>query len=435
MLALGVFAAVFAVYGLVAVRLARAGLSRPLVFVIAGVVVAVTGATQPLSAGRPAGLLLTLAEVALALVLFADAARVRLRLRRGAGLALRLLGPGMVLSIGLGTLVGLLLLGALNGWECAALAAILAPTDAALGAAVVEDERVPRRIRQALNVEAGLNDGLAVPFLLLFVAGATVTDGLQPASFWATTALQKIGLGVLAGVIVGALAGELARRARRAGWSSPASEQLAMTGVAIALFVFTEHLGGSGFIAAFAGGLVTGSRLRSEREPALGFTDEAGTVISAFVFFALGLVAVKLWDQLTWQEGAYAVLSLSLVRMLPVAVALLGSGLRARTVAFMGWFGPRGLASVVLALVVLQEEHQLPHIDTVVLTTLVTVILSVVVHGLSAGPLSGRYGAWAATLPPGAPEHGEAPDVPTPRSRLWAREAGRPGAGARAGEV
>ena len=182
MLGLGIFAAVFAVYGLIAVRAERIGLSRPLVFVVAGAVVALTGAVDPLSSARPASLLLSLAEIALALVLFADASRVSLvRLRRRAGLPARLLGPGMLLSIGLGTVVGLWLFGALDGWECAALAAILAPTDAALGAAVVEDERVPQRIRQALNVEAGLNDGLAVPFLLLFVAGATVTEGLEPA--------------------------------------------------------------------------------------------------------------------------------------------------------------------------------------------------------------------------------------------------------------
>ena len=137
---------------------------------------------------------MSLAEVALTLVLFADASRVSLaQLRRGAALPARLLGPGMLLSIGLGTVVGLWLFGALDAWECAALAAILAPTDAALGAAVVEDQRVPQRIRQALNVEAGLNDGLAVPFVLLFVAGATVTEGFEPGSFWATTLVQKVG--------------------------------------------------------------------------------------------------------------------------------------------------------------------------------------------------------------------------------------------------
>ena len=208
MIGLGIFAGVFAVYGLVAARAERAGLSRPFVFLVAGAVVALTGAVDPLSAGRPTALLLSLAEVALTLVLFADASRVSLaRLRRRAALPARLLGPGMLLSIGLGTAFGLWLLGGLDAWECAALAAILVPTDAALGAAVVEDQRVPQRIRQALNVEAGLNDGLAVPFLLLFAAGATVAEGFEPGSFWATTLAEKVGIGLLAGVLVGGVAG------------------------------------------------------------------------------------------------------------------------------------------------------------------------------------------------------------------------------------
>lgn len=419
MLELGIFAAVIALYGLVAVRAEGVGLSRPMVFVVAGGLAALAGTTEALPEGEPSTGLLALSEIALALVLFADSSRISLaRLRRGAALPLRLLGPGMVLSIGLATLVGLWLLGALGAWECAVLAAILVPTDAALGAAVVEDERVPRRIRQALNVEAGLNDGLAVPFLLLFVAGATVSEGLEPASFWVVTMLEKVGIGLLAGVAVGALAGELARRARSNGSSSPASEQMALAGVAIALFVFTEELGGSGFIAAFAGGLAVGERLRA---PAVGFVDEGGALVSSFVFFTLGIFAIEFADEITWQACIYAVLSLTLVRMLPVAIALRGSGLSRQSIAFIGWFGPRGLASVVLVLVVLEQESQLEHVDTVVVATLVTVILSIVAHGFSAGPLSGRYGAWAASLPPGAPELGEAPDVPT---RRGSRDAG-----------
>lgn len=414
MMGLGIFAAVFVVYGLVAARAERAGISRPMIFVAAGAGVALIDAVDPPPGGQDAGILLALSEIALALVLFADASRVNLgRLRRGASAPIRLLGPGMLLSIGLGTAVGALLLGGLDLWECAALAAILVPTDAALGAAVVDDERVPRFIRQTLNVEAGLNDGLAVPFLLLFLAGATVSEGFEPGSFLATTVIEKIGIGVLAGGLVGALAGELARRARSSGWSSRGSEQLAMAGVAVALFAFTEELGGSGFIAAFVGGLIAGSRMKSERRPALGFADDEGAVVAAFVFFALGLSFVGLVDALTWEIALYAILSLTVVRMLPVAIALVGSGLRRQTVLFIGWFGPRGLASIVLALVVLEQEQQLDNVDTLVLTTLVTVVLSVVVHGFSAGPLGRRYGAWAAKLPPGAPELAEPPEVPT----------------------
>lgn len=415
MLVLGIFAAVLAAYELAATRLGRLGISRPMVFVAVGALVTLTGAFEPLPGDEPAGVLLPLAEIALALVLFADASRVNLAwLRRDYGVALRLLGPGMLMTIGLGTLLGLWLFG-LNGWECAALAAILAPTDAALGAAVVEDERVPRPIRQALSVEAGLNDGLAVPFLLLFVAGATVSEGFEPGSYWASTALEKVGIGLLAGVAVGAVVAELARRGRRAGWASGVSEQLAMAAAAVALFAFTEELGGSGFIAAYVGGLVAGSQLGTDSAPAVGFVDEEGTVVGAFVFFALGLIALELLDALTATIVVYALLSLTVIRMLPVALALLGSGLRARTVAFVGWFGPRGLASIVLALVVLEQDDELRAIDTVVLTTLVTVILSILLHGLSAGPLTRRYGGWAKALPPDAPELAGPDDAVGPR--------------------
>lgn len=405
MLALGIFAAVLAAYELAAAPLGRLGISRPMVFVAAGALVALTGAFQPLPGGELAGALLLLAEIALALVLFADASRVNLAwLRRDYAVPLRLLGPGMLMSIGLGTLVGAWLLDGLDGWECAALAAILAPTDAALGAAVVEDDRVPGPVRQALSVEAGLNDGLAVPFLLLFIAGATVSEGFEPGSYWASTALEKIGIGLLAGAVVGVVAGELVRRGRRAGWASGVSEQLAMAAVVVALFVFTEELGGSGFIAAYVGGLVAGARLGRGSAPAVWFIDEEGAVVGAFVFFALGLVALELLDAITATVVVYALLSLTVIRMVPVAIALIGSGLSARTVAFVGWFGPRGLASVVLALVVLEGDEELQSIDTLILATLLTVILSIVLHGLSAGPLARRYGEWSRRLPATAPE-------------------------------
>ncbi len=405
MIVLGIFALALAAYELIAARAERTGLSRPMVFVAVGAIVVAAGVVDPLEGDSPAGVLLPLAEVALTLVLFSDASRINIgRLREDYGISARLLGPGLLMSIGLGTAIGLLLFGELDAWECGLLAAILAPTDAALGSAVVEDRRVPSQIRRSLNVEAGLNDGLAVPFVLLCIAGATVVEGFEPGSFWATTLVEKIGIGVLAGIAVGIVAGELARRGRRDGWASGTSEQLAMAGVAVALFVFTEELGGSGFIAAFVGGLTAGSRLRAERRPAVAFIDEEGAVVSAFVFFALGMSAVALFGGLTWEIVAYALLSLTVIRMVPVALALIGTGLRARTVAFVGWFGPRGLASVVLALVVLEQDAELDGIKTIVLTTLVTVILSIFLHGFSAAHLSRRYGEWADELPADAPE-------------------------------
>jgi NhaP-type Na+/H+ or K+/H+ antiporter len=413
MLGLGIFAAVVAVYGLVAAQLGRMGVTRPIAYTAAGVVVGVAGVEQPLAEGRPAGLVLAVGEIALTLVLFADASRITLSgLRHGTTLPLRLLGPGMLLSVGLGTLAGLWLFGALDVWQCAVLAAILAPTDAALGAVVVRDRRVPGRIRQALNVEAGLNDGLAVPFLLLFIAGVEVKEGLAPGSFFATTLLEKIGIGVVVGIALGAAAGYAARRTREDGWSTRGSEQLALAGAAVAIFVFCEELGGSGFIAAYVGGLAAGNLLRSERGPAMVFTDREGAIVSSFVFFLLGLIAVELVGELTWRSVAYAVLTLTVVRMVSVGVALAGSGFGRPTVAFVGWFGPRGLASIVLALVALEELGASPATDLIVLTALMTVVLSVVAHGVSASPLADRYARWAGTLPAAAPELGETTELP-----------------------
>lgn len=195
---------------------------------------------------------------------------------------------------------------------------ILAPTDVSLCAPAVQDQRVPARIRFALDAESGLNDGPAVPLLLLFV---TVAEGIRPASFWATTALRTIGIGVLAGIVVGLLAGELVRRARRSGSTAPTSEGLALAGMAVVAFVFTQELDGSGLIAAFVAGLAASTRLSGEDEPALGFAEEEGAVAATFVFFALGLVGFELLDQVTWRECAFAVLSLTVVRPLAVALA------------------------------------------------------------------------------------------------------------------
>ena len=174
-------------------------------------------------------------------------------------------------------------------------------------------------------------------------------------------------------------------------------------------------------LAGLAAGLllrdIFGGLVQKESEDGSRLNEEIGAVLGGVTLLIFGAVLLgPTLKHVSWQIALYAVMSLTIVRMLPVAVALIGSGLRVPTVAFIGWFGPRGLASVVLALVILEDDRQLPHIETLVLTTLTTVILSIIVHGLSAAPLSGRYGAWAATLPPGSPELGPAPEVRTRRS-------------------
>ncbi|HEX5910487.1 MAG TPA: cation:proton antiporter [Thermoleophilaceae bacterium] len=386
---LAVLAVVLLGYGLVSRRLEAGVVTGPLAFVAAGVVAGphVLGLTDgELLEG--AGLIL--AEAALAFLLFSDAAGVDLRrLRAEEGLPARLLGIGMPLTIALGVGAGALLLGDMEFWEAAIVAAVLAPTDAALGQAVVTSERVPRRIRQSLNVEAGLNDGLSVPFVALFAALA-VEEADPSAQHWLTFAAEQIGYGALIGAALGAVGGWLLARASARGLMTTAFEHLAVLALAVLAFTLADQAGGNGFIAAFAGGLGAG-RMGLTGHRMLEFEEEEGQLLSLAVFFFFGVAAVDLVEPAGWEVVAYAALSLTVIRMVPVAVAVTGTGLRPRAVAFMGWFGPRGLASIVLVLTVAEEHPDLPSLDVVLATVAVTVLASVVLHGLTAQPFIRAY--------------------------------------------
>jgi NhaP-type Na+/H+ or K+/H+ antiporter len=299
------------------------------------------------------------AELALMLLLFTDAARIDPRRLRGNVLPLRLLGIGLPLTIGLGTVLALLLLSDLEPWECAIVAAILAPTDAALGQAVVSSPALPLRIRQALNVESGLNDGGSVPFLTLFIALAAAEEGIEGG--WLQFTLEQIGYGALIGAAVGAVGGTALRYAAQRGWTAPVFEQLALAALAVIAWLLADLPGGNGFIAAFVGGGAAGMTMGPLRERVLDFTEEEGELLNLAVFFIFGVFAADVLGDVTWEVVAYAVLSLTLVRMLPVAVAVIGLGLRPATVAFLGWFGPRGLASIILARRI-QAAHE-PAVD------------------------------------------------------------------------
>jgi len=384
---LAVLAVVLVAYALVSRRLESSVISGPLVFVAAGVV-----AGPQLLGLSDADLTehtgLVLAEVALAFLLFTDAAGVDLRRLRSEPLPARLLGIGMPLTIALGMLVGAVLLNGLEFWEAAMVAAILAPTDAALGQAVVTSERVPVRIRESLNVEAGLNDGLSVPFLALFAALAAEEADLS-AQGWLGFAAEQIGYGALIGAAIGGIGGWLVVRASQRGLMTPAFKQLAVLALAVLAFMVADHAGGNGFIAAFVGGLAAG-RAGVARERMLEFIEEEGQLLSLAVFFLFGVAALDLVEPAGWDVVVYAALSLTLVRMLPVAVAVAGTGVPPAGVAFLGWFGPRGLASIVLALTIAEEYPDLPALDTVLAAVSVTVLASVVLHGMTATPLIRR---------------------------------------------
>jgi NhaP-type Na+/H+ or K+/H+ antiporter len=396
MTSIGVFAAVLLLYTLLSKRLAGTAVSAALVFAASGLILGLAGGAEvephTLSGGSREAVLL-LAELALALVLFADAAALGLRrLRDDRALPDRLLVIGLPATIAAGV-VAALVLGEIDIWEMVLVAALLAPTDAALAAPVVSDRRLPERIRNALDVEAGLNDGVVVPVVTFALSAAVVAEG-SPEHGLAHYALLIIGGGTLVGAVAGAAGGRLIALAAARGTVAPAYEQMAVAALAIVTFFAADALGASGFIACFVAGLVAAGPLGDHRTRLIEFMEEDGQILSFAVFFLFGILAASVLDGLTVAIAVYAVLSLTVVRMAPVALALIGTGLRMPTVAFMGWFGPRGIATIALLLFAISEEPELPGIDVVETTVVTTVLLSIVLHAVTAPPLVAGYARW-----------------------------------------
>jgi NhaP-type Na+/H+ or K+/H+ antiporter len=343
----------------------------------------------------------TLAEATLAVVLFADASRIKLRvLRREYAVPVRLLAIGLPLTIVLGAVLAAAMFTDLVAAEAVVLAVLLAPTDAALGQAVVTEPRLPSRIRQGLNVESGLNDGICVPLLLIALAAAEVEDKAASGHHAATIVVEEIGYGILGGAAAGlAAAAVVAIGYRRNLISEPWLQVIPVAGAGLAYGV-AAALGGSGFIAAFLAGGVFGALVAHESDRASRLNEELGAVLGGATMLLFGAVLLgPALKHISWQIALYSVLSLTLVRMLPVAVAMLGSGAHWQTVGFLGWFGPRGLASIVFAVITVQQAH-LAGSETILRATYVTIGLSVVAHGITAAPLARRYARWYESHPP-----------------------------------
>lgn len=410
-----VFAAGIVLWGLTSGRLTRWNVTAPLAFVAWGVVMIGVLGISHVGAGSSA--VREIAELALALVLFSDAARVNVRsLRRDAGVPGRLLGIGLPLTIGLGIAAALLCFTSLDPWVAAIIGAALAPTDAALGAVVVEDERVPGRIRRALNVESGLNDGLATPFVTFFIVGAVEATQVVVHQHASEAAVDLV-VGVLVGLAVGVIGGWLLGRERRTGWASGSFVPIAILGLAVLAFTGARELDVNGFVAAFVGGLAFGAVNREAPERAersMAFVALGGELLSLLLWFLFGAFLLEVLDAAPTGIVVYAVLSLTVVRMVPVALASIGSRLHVSTVAFMGWFGPRGLASVVFGLLAFDDLGGADG-EVVLGAVVATVLASVVLHGLTAGPFAARYSRRAAALADDRPEHVDVPTIPTRR--------------------
>ena len=354
-----------------------------------------------------------LAEVTLVLALFTDAARIDLtRLNREHDIPMRLLGLGLPLSIVAGGAVAFLLFPSLTFWGAVTLGVILAPTDAALGQAVVSNEKVPPRIRQALNVESGLNDGLAFPALLVAASLATAEAG-RGAVGWAGFAALQLTLGPLVGLAVGFVGAFAVELAERKGSMNAVFLRISTLALALLAYAGAELVSGNGFIAAFVAGLVVGTRSRRLLDGVEDFGETEGQLLTLLVFLIFGAVLLPdALDGLTWRHAVYAALSLTVIRMVPVAVSLVGCRLRYATVGFIGWFGPRGLASIIYLLLLLEEGYEIEGIHDIRLTVLATVVASIVLHGLTASPFAHRYGDLMRRLGPEA-EHRSVFPFPT----------------------
>lgn len=390
------FAALVLLYGLVSKRLEESPITPAMAFAALGLVLGPVGFGLVRISEQDETLHL-LAEVTLVLVLFADASSIDLRaLRKGFGLPLRLLALGLPLTIALGTAVAVWFFPHWNPWLAALLAAILAPTDAALGQAVVSNRNVPVRIRQALNVESGLNDGICLPFVMFFLVLAS-GEAERGGGEWAAYVGEQLVLGPLAGAAVGFAGARAIERAVERGWMSDVFERLSSLLLAMLAYCSAELIGGNGFIGAFVAGLVFGTCVeKSVFEPALELAESEGALLGLMAFFVFGATAVApTLSQISAAAVGYALCSLTLIRAIPVGLALLGSGLDVRTQAFLAWFGPRGLASILYVLLAV-ETPGLAGGDELYGVVMCAVVLSVLLHGLSAEPWAERYAGHAA---------------------------------------
>ncbi|MEM7346903.1 MAG: cation:proton antiporter [Chloroflexota bacterium] len=380
-------------FGAISGRIQKTVITPPMIFVVFGLLLGEWGLGL-VELELESEFVGVLAEFTLILVLFTDASRIDLELlRKDHDLPVRLLAIGLPLTMIFGTGVALVLFSELSIWVAVVLAIILAPTDAALGQAVVSSPKVPIRIRQALNVESGLNDGIALPILLFFLSLAGAMEATRPINEWIQFGASQIILGPVIGVAVAYFGGRLISVAEHREWVAESFQKLVALGLALLAFSLAELVGGNGFIAAFCAGLTLGNMFSSVCGRLYEFAEAEGQLLTLLTFLLFGAIMVPpALDHLSWQAVVYGVLSLTIIRMIPVALSLIGLGLQTQTFLFLGWFGPRGIASILYILLVLDEVPDLPGLELMFQIVMVTVLISVFAHGLTAVPASNRYG-------------------------------------------
>jgi NhaP-type Na+/H+ or K+/H+ antiporter len=380
------------IYSSVAGRIERSWISGPIIYTCFGLFIGKDG-LDLLSWDTNHETIRNLAEFTLALVLFTDAASANmLTLKKSSTLPARLLLIGLPLTILLGYGLGELIFDGVSIFAIALLATMLAPTDAALGKAVITNQAIPDKVRQALNVESGLNDGLCVPVLFVFLAlELEQVSGNATGLLAVKLVIEEIGIGLAVGLTMTFVASRLLTIAWRRGWLTTTWTQIPVVALALICYTLAQYLGGSGFIAAFSGGLLFGVLEKNMREKFLRAAEGTGDTLALITWVIFGAaISGKVLSSFSWPVFLYAVLSLTVIRMLPVFLAFTGSGISTEGKLFMGWFGPRGLASIVFGVIVL--SHKLPDNDPIILAVAWTIILSIIFHGITANAWANSYG-------------------------------------------
>jgi NhaP-type Na+/H+ or K+/H+ antiporter len=381
-------------YAVVSKRLSTTFVTGPMLFVTIGLIIGSSG-LGVLDVEIDSEAITLLFEATLAVVLFSDAATINSsNWRSEAPIPGRLLSWGLLLTIVFGMAAAMVMFTGIDLWAAGLIAVILAPTDAALGQAVISNPRVPQSIRQALNVESGLNDGIALPIILVLLGAAE--ESVSGISFGTLMSFigQELLIAAAVGVAIGWVGGIVLVNAVRRGWVSSLWLQIGALSLAVAAYGLAVFWGGSGFIAVWLAGLVLGRTTRDKLEEVSGFSETLGSALTmtSFLVFGAFILGTVLGD-LTWQIAVYAVLSLTVIRMIPVALAMIGSGLNRVSVLYLGWFGPRGLASIIFAGLIV-EGSEIPHASLIVTVAMVTVGVSVYAHGATSWIGSESYANW-----------------------------------------
>lgn len=375
-------------YALCSNALSRAWITLPMVFVAFGYLL--SGPVGAVGQGTDLAYAQQLvAEVTLILVLFADASHVRIKsIRMSWRLPTRMLVIGLPLTIGLGTLFVLSVNPAAGLGMALLTAAVLTPTDAALGQAFVSDPKVPVRISETINVESGLNDGLVLPFVIFGATLASMSMGGTEAGGLPAAVLGQLAIAGMVGIGLGWSVAKALDFAQTGNWVNAPAQGVVFFATAFAAFLASETLGGNGFIATFVAGMVFGNTYRHDPHFIREFMEGIGQLltIAAFLIFGAFLLPAAI-AHISWTAVIVAIGFLTVIRMVPIWLSLIGTDTTPRERFVLGWFGPRGLASLLFTLIIL-DEYELPAQEELLACVAMTVTLSIVVHGLSSAKVA-----------------------------------------------